>query len=357
MRFTEQAIRAMGFTEPIAKSSVTACFMSVTVYDIRGVNLPDALADARKSQVEGVNYRVALSKSVNAACQRLVGDDFTDEEDEWRRQVRAGGPFALIAVGPTDFIDCDSGWMQRLPNGSIHTHDCFPTVGETLKSLELRALPPIVTSLTIALSETDRPVLLRKLSRESVGRTPGGTTVVDSRLEMHAEMFVSRSVTQNRVVDMLDACVDSAPKLHRRAAYYFSLGLAETDKLKKFLYFFLSIEVSTHAVFKRYTKPDPLRGRVLRSGTDELRQSTAKLIARDIAAWRNLSDRFVWCATVAWPTLTEDDIETFKELKGARDAIAHGESSEPPAGFARKAELLAHGILSSGGLAAPGRNH
>jgi len=59
----------------------------------------------------------------------------------------------------------------------------------------------------------------------------------------------------------------------------------------------------------------------------------------------NLFDRFVQCATCAWPLLVDDDIKLFKALKNARDAIAHGSASEPPVGFARQAELLAHKVL------------
>ena len=88
-----------------------------------------------------------------------------------------------------------------------------------------------------------------------------------------------------------------------------------------------------------------LRSQMLRDGTSAPRLSAVDLIARDIAKWSNLFDRFVWCATCAWPSLVDDDIKLFKKLKDARDDIAHGTSSEPPGGFARQAELLAQKVL------------
>lgn len=319
--------------------------MSVTVYEARGITLPDRFADAREARVAGANYRIAFSKSVNAGCQRLIGDDFTESESEWLKENKAAGPFVIIAVGPTDYIECEAGRMMRMPDDSITTYDSFPALRETLRSLEDRVLPLVVATLTLALNEPDRYVALRKVARASAGRTPDGTTVHDIRLDVRAELTVSRSLGEARAAEVLDASIKRAPKLHQRAAKYFALGTAEDDQLKKFFYFFLSLEVETHAVFGRIDHAKTWRTQVIRDGESSPRPSAIDMITRDIAKWDNLFDRFVWCATSVWQGLADEDIKLFKELKNARDAIAHGRASEPPAGFARKAELLAHKIL------------
>src|SRR5690606_5107925 len=118
------------------------------------------------------------------------------------------------------------------------------------------------------------------------------------------------------------------PKLHHRAAAYFALGTEEGDQLKKFLYFFLSLEVETHAVFGRIDHGATVRSKVLGEGTNAPRHTVAAL-TRDISKWDNLFDRFVWCATCVWTHLADDDIAMFKNLKNARDAIAHGRASAP----------------------------
>lgn len=346
--FSTYALEALGFRDLVSKGSLTASFMSVTVFEVRGITLAEGFADAREARVAGADYRIALSRTINAGCQRLIGDDFAESESEWLKEVRATGPFVLIAVGPTAFIECEAGRMMRMPDGSITTYDSFSSLRKTLKSLEDRVFPPVVAALTLALNEPDRYVALRRLARASAGRTPDGKTVHDIRMDVHAEMTVSRALDKLRAVEALDASVKRAPKLHQRAANYFSLGTAEDDQLKKFLYFFLSLEVETHAVFGRIDHARKLQGQVLRSGARAPRLSAAALITRDIAKWGNLFDRFVWCATCSWPGLADEDIKLFKELKSARDAIAHGQESVPPAGFARKAELLAHKILWCG---------
>lgn len=343
--FSAYFLESMGFCELIGRGSLTASFMGVTAYEVRGITFPEGFADARQAHVAGVNYRVGVSNSVNAACQRLIGDDFVESEADWRKQVKSTGPFVLIAVGPTDFIECEAGRMMRLPDGSITTYDSFPNLRQALAALESRVLPPVVATLTLELNEPERYVALRKLARAFAGRTPEGATVHDIRLDVRAELSVSHPLDETRALEVLESSARRAPKLHQRAAKYFTLGTAEDDPLKRFLYFFLSLEVETHAVFRRINHSAKVRSQVIREGDSAPRPSTADLIARDISRWENLFDRFVWCATCVWTGLFDDDIAVFKELKNARDAIAHGRESEPPFGFARKAELLAHKVL------------
>ena len=111
----------------------------------------------------------------------------------------------------------------------------------------------------------------------------------------------------------------------------------------QFLYFFLALEVQTHAVFTRLDHHVKVAD--LLSGAQGLLPDAIALVRTQVASMSNLFDRFVWCAGCAWPDLTEADVALFKELKEARDAIAHGRASEPPAGFPRSVQLLAHQVL------------
>ena len=339
------ALEAMGFKDLIESGNLSARFISVTAYEARGITLPEGFAEVRQARVAGADYQVCLSNSVNSGCQRLIGDDFTESEPEWLKEVKSTGPFVLVGVGPTEFVECEAGRMMQMSDGSITTYNSFPSLRETLELVEDRVLPPVISALTIALNGPDRYVTLRKLARASAGRTPEGTLVHDIRLDIHAEMTVSRALGEQQAIEILAATVERAPTLHQRAAKYFSLGTAEKDELKKFLYFFLSLEVETHSVFGRIDHAAALRRQLLGDGTSAPRPSTFALMTRDISKWNNLFDRFVWCATCAWPNLVDDDITLFKALKKARDDIAHGQASEPPSGFARQAELLAHKVL------------
>lgn len=343
--FSVYALEAMGFRELIDKGDLKASFMSVTVYEARGVGVPEAFVHAREARVAGATYRVAVAKDLNVACRALIGDEFAESEDEWRKEVKSNGPFVLVAVGPTDFIDCEAGRMMLQPNGDLITYDSFGGLRDVLKALEQRVLPLVVASLTLSLSEPDRQVSLRKLTRTSAGRTPEGKTVHDVRLDFRAELIVSRNFGEAKVTAMLDAAVNRAPKLNQRAARYFGLGTAEDDQLKKFLYFFLSLEVETHAVFGRIDHVTEVRALLSEGSVPQPLPNVLALFARDVAGWENLFDRFAWCASCVWTHIAEDDISLFKRLKSARDSIAHGRTAEPPTGFAYQAEQLAHKVL------------
>jgi hypothetical protein len=214
--FSTHVLEAMGFRDLISKGSLAASFMSVTVYEARGIALPEGFADAREAHVAGASYRFALAKSVNAGAQALIGDDFADSESDWLKEVKSAGPFVLIAVGPTDFVECEAGRMMQVPSKSITTYDSFPSVREVLRSLENRVLPPVVATLTLALNKPDRYVSLRKLARGSAGRTPDGTTVHDIRLDVRAEGYVSRAIGETQAGEVLDAAAKRASKLHQR---------------------------------------------------------------------------------------------------------------------------------------------
>lgn len=334
---------AMGFREEVPAGAITASFMSVTVYEVRGVVMPVGFVSASLARIAGTECRVALAQSVNDGCRALIGDDFDESESTWCATLKTKGPFALIAAGPTDFIECTAGRVNRSASGGFTTYDGFPGLRDTLRGLEQRVLPPVYSALTCALSAPDRYVSVRHLARASAGRCPDGTQVHDIRLEMNADMYVSRVLDSNALIESLASATARAPQINQRAAKFFWLGAGENDHVKRFLYFFLAIEVQTHAVFTRLDHEVKVAD--LLSGAKNLLPDAIALVRTQVASLTNLFDRFIWCTSCAWSHLTEADVALFKELKDARDAIAHGRASEPPAGFPRSAQLLAHKIL------------
>lgn len=341
--FSTYAMEAMGFHEMIQQGAIVASFMSVTVYEARGISLPEGFADALEASIAGANYRIALARDVNVGCQALVGEDFSDAESDWCKKVNSNGPFVLIAVGPTDFFECNAGRLMRQTDGSFITYDSFPHLRETLKNLEHRVLPPVIAAVTCALNESDLNVVLRKLERASMGKCTDGTQIQDLRFDVKAHGYVSRSIDKEIISNRLIDVTKRAPTLNQRAARFLALGVTENDHLKRFLYFFLAIEVETHAVFSRIDHK--MHTTQLLSGENTPSAATLRLLSSQVAASNTLFDRFVWCSACIWKDLLDADINLFKELKSARDAIAHGRSSEPPSGYDRKAEIIARKIL------------
>lgn len=333
----------MGFQELPEGQVITAAFKSITVFEARGIMLESGAVEAANGSCAGVAYRIAASASVNAACQALLSDSYSDDEEEWKNKRKCSGPFILISVGPTDEYTCHFGWIRSEADGSITTHDAFPALRGELSRREDLILPRLRSALTCVMNESDQYVALRKIENTRVGLTKEGVTVRNIRIDFHAEGYASFKLDQNVLRDRLSKSIRLADTLSPKASGLFALGLDETDEFKKFMCFFLALEVETHAVFGKIDQAASLQRMV--HGSAILRNSIVQLLERQSKTLSNLFDRFVWCATFSWSNVTDADVDQFRALKNARDNIAHGTTSHPPPGFARMAEKLAHKVF------------
>lgn len=346
LTLSNQLMQAMGFREFAESETISASFSSITVFEARGITLGEGTTEVSQGIVAGANYRLAVGSSVNTACSALIADVFAENEEEWKQDNKSQGPFILVLIGPTQEHICGTGRIKKERDGSVTTYDCFPSVRVELSQLESRALPPIISGLTCVLNEENYYVVLRKLARVSFGRTASGVLVHDIRMQLQAELHTAYRLEAQALSAKLESAREVTSSLNAKAARFFALGLAEEDQLKRFLYFFLALEVETHAVFGRIDHASELCKLLSEEGAHG--QATTKLLEKQVDSLKNLYDRFVWCAKCVWVELNETDVSQFKLLKGARDDIAHGSTSEPPAGFARQAELLARKVLWSG---------
>lgn len=343
LTISNQLMQAMGFREFAEAEKISASFFSITVYEARGITLAEDITTVSQGRVAAVDYRLAVGASVNSACTVLMADAFVDNEEEWKKDKNSQGPYILVQIGPTQEYTCNTGQIKAEQDGSVTTYDCFPNIRRELSELESRALPPIVSGLACVLNAENRYVTFRRLERVTVGRTASGVVVHDIRMQLHAELSRAYKLEKDVLSEKLEAARDMTSSLNAKAARFFALGLAEVDQLKRFLYFFLALEVETHAVYGRIDHASELCK--LLSDKQTHGDASARLLQKQVDSLKNLYDRFVWCATCVWSHLNESDISQFKLLKDARDDIAHGSTSEPPAGFPRQAELLAHKIL------------
>jgi hypothetical protein len=338
-----ELIRAMGFRPFDAGESISASFASISVYEARGIALQSPTPEVAAGTVGAANYRVAVGAKLNETCHALAGDIYVEDEAAWTKEKGTCGPFLMILLGPTQLYTITEGQIKTEKDGSATTFDSFPGLQSDLASLEARALPPLVTSLTCRLVAPHEYLELHKLDRASAGRTASGQILHDIRLEVFGHAYVSRSLTPDALSAGLKGAAALAPRLNTKAARFFALGMSEEDDLKKFLYFFLALEVETHAAFGRIDHAQALR-KLLDPAAPPIPTAVA-LLQRQAHQLRNLFDRFVWCAACAWTGATDADVEQFKSLKAIRDDIAHGTIAGPPAGSAQKAQQLARKVL------------
>jgi hypothetical protein len=323
--FSDEVMKAMGFRLFAAGETVRARFVHVAVFAIEGITV--ASTEIATATVKGHVCKLAIAPKVNAACQSLLSDDYAPDESEWEREHKCSGPYVLVAVGPTDEFEANAGQIKEEADGSFTTYDCFPTAKALLREVANEVVPELLTALACNFFIPGRHFGVRPVDVATSGTTLEGRTVHDLRISMSAHAFASTAATAEAVQAGLVGLVSQVPELDVKVARFFKLAMFEEDDLKKFLYFFLALEVKTHAVFGAVDHPGSIRFLVppgSRAG-----QSVAALLQRHTDNMKNLRDRFVWCSLCAWTSVTDDDVTEFKRLKDIRDAIAHGSIDAP----------------------------
>jgi hypothetical protein len=343
VNLSSEVMRAMGFRPLSAGEVVSASLVSLSVYEARGIALQSPTPQIKSGTLGGANYSIGVGAVLNETCRALAGDDYVDDENVWKKEKGTSGPFLLIQIGPTAVYTITAGQIKMETDGSATTYESFPALRNDLAALEAETLPRLVTALTCSLAAPDQYLDLRKLDRVSAGRTDTGQTIRDIRILVSGSGYVSRGTPPEALAAGLHSSQALAPRLNIKAARFFALGMAEDDDLKKFLYFFLALEVETHAVFGRIDHAQAIV-KLLDPVSSPLPAALA-LLQRQADQLRGLFDRFVWNAACVWSEVTEADVQQFKQLKTARDDIAHGTRAEPPGGYARSAQQLARKVL------------
>lgn len=339
--FSDEVMNAMGFRPFAAGETVRARFICLTVFAIEGVTV--ASTEMTTLTVKGHACKLAIAPKVNDACQALLSDDYAADESDWEIEHKCSGPYALVAVGPTDEFEANAGRIKEEADGSVTTYDCFPTAKALLREVASEVLPELLTALTCNFFTPGRHFRVRSVDAATCGTTPQGCTVHDLPITVSAHAFVSIAATPETVQASLVGVVSQVPKLNIKVARFFKLAMFEEDDLKRFLYFFLALEVKTHATFAAVDHPGSIS--LLVPPLSLAGQSVAALLQRHTDNMKNLRDRFVWCSLCAWTSITDDDVTEFKRLKDIRDAIAHGSIDTPPSSAVLALQALTVKVL------------
>ncbi len=125
--FSEEVMQAMGFRAIAAEEAMVASFKSVTVFEARGVNLEPGTTRTASDSVSQISYGIAISPSANEGCMALLGDAFTDDEEQWRTEHKCTGPFVLIRVGPTREYEQRKVWWFTISASNFALKRTRPT--------------------------------------------------------------------------------------------------------------------------------------------------------------------------------------------------------------------------------------
>jgi hypothetical protein len=332
------AIEAMGFRPFGPESPIRATFYSVHIYHAQGIVAEAGTLIPLQGAVGDIAYKAALGSSVNDIAGVLLGDKYTDDEETWSCEHRCRPPYLMVQLGPTVSREVFEGYIMEA-NGNLITYNCFAGAQEELSRLESRVIPSLLSALDCVFGTRHPPVSFPKVDRIWFGITEAGRTLQDVRVVASGTGYVSSRVPPEEVATLLANAGVLAGRMNAKITRFFHLALEESDPLKRFLYFFLSIEIATHATFASIDHSASLAAVLL--APQRLRMSLPRLFGTQREKWTALRDRFIWCVLCSWTHLTDDDVDAFGRLKAVRDKIAHGSIAAPPTNAVREVQSLA----------------
>ncbi|WP_129780370.1 hypothetical protein [Peristeroidobacter soli] len=327
------ALDSLGFQNGL---EIEATFRSLNIYSLAGVRCsPSTLVDVNSRTVEGTEYQAAIGFSVNDACQRLIGKRLLDDELKWSEERSCLGPYLLIEVR-TDPVKK----MGRAKDSgeSITTYDMFTSEKAALGDLEKDVLPRVVLAVSGLFQVGGNQCTARHVTREVFGLTPDLRLVHDIRFSLSATGSYSRHLSEDVIRRVLDEVPSLASEIDRKVAALIYLATNEVDALKRFLFFFLAVEVETH---RSFGATDVARiSSILDASLPSLAITTA-FLKEQPERLKTLKERFFWCSIFAWPGMTTTDVDEFVRLKAVRDKVSHGQLTEPPSDAVTMIEKLA----------------
>ena len=346
MILTKYGIEMMGFTEHPESDSLEIRFGIIRAYSLQGVNFkPDSTPVHSEVVGFGDNCTVAISNSINEACQLLIGDDFVDEdEEEWIKKKKVTPPFVLIYFKEFQSRTLNGGHRKE-HDGSIFTHDAFPGGKQDIIKWEKESLPNIYTALIVHFSTLDRPASLLPVEKSIFGTTDTGTTLFDIKFTGNATVVVSSGKTAEELNESLAKSSALLAKLTYKSSRHIYSALNESDRLKQFMSYFLFLERHTHSQFKLLSYENDVH--TIFNAPERVSQSAKLFFESRFNDSKNLAQRFHWCAILAWQQLSDQDVRDFLDIKKVRDKLTHGEDIEESELPVEKTKMLALKLLGT----------
>ena len=347
MGLTYYALEQMGYRRRRDNESLQTAFSSVHAFEVHGISPSSGLLIGSSGTVGGIDYRLSLAETLNAAAQQVASDDFADDEPAWVEKHKCSPPYLLIHIGPTTIHEMSGDFLKEELFG-IQTHDAFIPARRELREMEAKVIPSVLSALSCTFGTLPNLVRFREIEHAVSGKTVDGKTVFDFGLELRAELRVGQAVPLSDLQDRIERAADLAARMDPKVSHFYHLALKEDDPLKRFLYLFFTIERQTHAAFKSIDHGSYMAG--LFQAPARLQATGTAFFGTQRERWKSHHERFAWCALTVWTHLTDDDVDTFAKVKKVRDQIAHGEIASPSAEavglverVAAKLQLAPHG--------------
>jgi hypothetical protein len=315
-------------------------FYTVNLYSIRGLSAPDEVIVANGRIHGNSQVTFGIGKRCNELANRITGADLVKDEDQWYADDRHRPPFLLLQIGPSKRYRAECGYYKNVDGQIIYERKMFSHAHREAQSDAEKLTPKLLCTIAHCISPS-KELYLDHLKTVYFGKTDSDEALV----ELPQPQFLIESTIGMKSEDLqkaLDTAVSFANSVNTQSAYLFSLGIEERDVVKRFLFFFLTIESEVSRGFKSLSS-----SAFADAFGSPLEPSAADLVHDVVTKRQNdLLVKFLWCMKTEFPQLSFDDLNRFIALKKIRDGIAHGSFKQlPNQDEAERAYRLATRIL------------
>lgn len=345
MPFTDAFFEAIGYRTIVAKASIRAKFNVINLYKILGLQLDSPLCEARHERISGCSCVIAISNNAESAIQLLIGKDWTDLSLQLPILTADQAPILGILVQAEEYEQCDAGRKDASSIALLQTNKCFAGTIKDIRASADRVTPQIAAGIVAAVSDEQVHATVVEIGTIIYGRTDSGQLVTEHNPELKFSASSVRRVESQKLISDLDLSVDYIRRLRPKTSRLFLNALVEADGLKRFLYFFFSMEVEINDRFKQIDSGQIIEDLLSKATTPSVLAIVQTLKCDARAKHNSLVEKLLWCSTSIWPHVDDATIENFRKLKKIRDDIAHGNISQIPEAAAAQAESLARKLI------------
>lgn len=348
MGFSDDVKIAAGFRRILPGEKFSATFHRLEVYQIFGVTLVESPSHVQDFNLWGHKFRLSIGSSINEICQKLHGDDVADDETSWAKEHEAAPPYLLVSFGPTQEYSIEEGFV-RIDGDEIHFWDCFPNARKMLRDESDRAMPVLLTSLSVKFASVQAQSRFVRRDIAFFGADSSGRNVKDFRITVSARGMVSQAYTGDVIDGLVQGALESLNDVHKKVSEFFSWAESEDDNIKKFILYFISLEILIHSEFqlKFGQRTAVALENMASSHTGNFPISTRWLLRRKHRDWATLQERFIAGVMFSWTNLDDKDVEKFGQLKKMRDDFLHGSTSNLAEQHAGEVRAIVMKVLSA----------
>lgn len=218
MGLSHYALEQMGYRRRRDNESLQAVFASVHAFEVQGISPSSGLLIGSNGRVGGVDYRLALADTLNAAAQLVASDDFADDEPAWAAEHKCSPPYLLIHIGPTTTHEMTGDYLKEETFG-MQTYDAFIPARRELREMEAKVIPSVLSALSCTFGTLPNPARFRELERAVAGKTTDGKTVFDFGFEFRAEIQVGQALPVSELKDRINRAADLATKMGSKVSH------------------------------------------------------------------------------------------------------------------------------------------